>query len=408
MFHQYKTMSSRNHCFITFAKTSMSKDDASRAVQSIGATHGIIALEKHEDGSPHIHVAAWGKFRQDRATRKLHQEIPVGAHCDLHYAHPPKPTKAKSCVKQRGAGWPFGDMVTYLVDPAKQKYLDPDPTFFGSNADGSDISSVDELLDVTAHNVNWLDKMDKLKLDDAPIKSVIRTIAEDMDDHHNSHWYRICIDYYRSLQSLAPRLVPVDQKPREWQEAVAAWAMTPIPSDGNNNGIGMWIRLPPGSGKSWVGDWLHDYYNGNVFYPGMRPHGDYDCLSFMGYNNEPVILMNDLAPSDVRQDGETKSQWKRSILDMLKRICDNTPLCFQFGGHTNKVYIKARIIVTSNFALPKGRSPDDTEAIRRRYRVLDNRTAAKAELAKPTLPVAEPDLSLDGASSAEFGDPSDV
>lgn len=368
----------RDHAFVTCSQVKFKKEDMVQFLREAEVELALIVLEKHQDGGEHIHAAISGSFRQRDFVRKLRKAVHkkcADHHVDVQYAHPPKKDKG------RGMAWPLDDMVKYLTEPAKDKYVDADPLYVGA-------VNADDMIECHYHTksaTGQFNKLVEMRHARASLTAVIEFIQPSIDKN-TAYLYRMMLDYYRNIQLPNPRLIPEGQSPRLWQQLAIAFALQPI-VDNDTNNRGMWIHTPPGSGKSWLQDFLHDTVQGGVFYPGTRPSGHLDEVSFRGYAGEAVILIPDISASTRTVDGVTTPVWKRTVLDMLKKICDNTPLSIEFCGELKRVYIHAKIIITSNFRLPRGAVPEEDAAFTRRYIQVESTTDIAQQLQEVATPL---------------------
>lgn len=350
----------RDRAFVTFAQTSWTKAQFSDVLQKLGICRAVIVEEPHADGGRHVHVAASGKIQSNNFARRLHDQCAEGQSINILYAHPPK------AKQTRGSIWPYELMVKYITNPSKEKDCDSEPLCIGGDNPG-DVIEAHKASKAAYTEV--CETLRELKENRAPVEEVIETLMP-LITKDNSHQYRMYMDYYDHLQRKKPILTEAGELPRPWQKIAAAFAATPI-EKGSTCDRGLWINLPSGVGKSWLQCYLYD--NHSVFIPGIRPHGDYDLISFRAYAGEEIILINDLSASVFESStGETVVKWKRNVLNLLKCICDNVPLAIEFAGKHTELHFKAKVIVSSNFPLPTGATAEEREAFARRYVVLDD------------------------------------
>lgn len=243
------------------------------------------------------------------------------------------------------------------------------------------------------------------KDDGLPVTEVIELITESLT-RDDSWRYRPYLDYYKASIKVSPKLLPPGCVPRPWQQAVIAFLAMPVTDDTNNRGL--WIHLPAGEGKTWCAEYVHDYYPkpAGHFQPGIRPNGQYDFVSFRSYIGQPIIIMDDLACSTKELDNGTVVQlWKRNLLNVLKGVCNKLPTALEFAGEYIELYFKARIIVTSNFPLPTGSTPEEAAALQRRFISIDSADLARSTI-KARVPAAFP--ASPGTIPCEPEDPDDL
>lgn len=356
----------QDHAFVTFSRSTSSRETIRDILVNRGAVGGIVCYEPHalpgedEEASGHFHAAVYGSFRTDRFTRYLHSDI-GDAHCNVAFFHQPK-GKAK-----KGMAWPFPDMVDYVTDPVKVKVVDPTPLFFGDSSDSK--SLIDDYFMFT--DVDMFAALAARKDQNVADHAVIEYIASHICSHEDAYKYRIWKDYWDSVPATPPKTLPGDVVARQWQQRVIDWSRQPITADTNNRGL--WLCCPPDEGKSWLLEMLRDEFPNDIFRPGVRPHGSYDPVSMQHYKGQKLILFDDVSCSISNTTdtyGNTLGvnyRWKSGFLDLIKHIADVTPITIDFGGKHTEIYVSARIIITSNFDIPEGRTAHETTAIARRY-----------------------------------------
>ena len=160
-----------------------------------------------------------------------------------------------------------------------------------------------------------------------------------------------------------PQLLPDNIVLRDWQKRVVNWAMSPREKDKPN---GLWMNLPTGCGKTVVLRALFDLVRPNDAY--ILPicsNGSYDTRSMIPYKGQKLILIDQV---DGERNLNGKILWKRSLLELLKRITEDSPM--SVGKHT--VYPKSKVLITSNFTRPR-QDPDGTGCqFARRYLSIDD------------------------------------
>ena len=254
--------------------------------------------------------------------------------------------------------WDWNDMVTYLIDPSKKKlagtlHLNKYPLFFGQLPSGEPCTcaniydEVDESADTTdtimqsmaelAHSGEQLDK------------AILK--ANQYAQNEDRHMYTQLIDYYKTQPCCKPKLCDAGLELYDWQQSMKQWV-----DNKDSPYQGLWLHLPSGSGKTMLLRWLID--NKTTFIPSMRPSGNYDCLSLMNYQEELIMLFNEMEPSLIERYNYNKGEnvmipkWKRSVIELLKKVTDEFPIAFQFGGIHSKITPMVKIIITSNYPLP--------------------------------------------------------
>jgi len=366
------------YVFITLPRSDKLREDLLPFLDSLGATAGIICREPHsaiEDGKDgaelaaqrpfHLHVACFGKIKYGygqfcRDAFPLDDPV-TGKPCGIFAQHTHLNSDGSPNFRIK---YPFPSMVKYLTAPAKDKVIDEDPLFFGCE-------SLDELLLMYQGFLggDTLGYLRQARDENVPEADVISYLSEVLCKD-NSYMYRVWMDYYHALPPLVPKLLPTTEEDpsfllRPWQKLMCGFATVPFHKLETNN-MGAWLRLPPNSGKSVLLAALHDQYG--VYIPYARLGGAYDESSMSTYNGEKIILFNDVnCHSVVKDNGEVEFHWKRSTINLFKAVCDFLPICFKFGNQEGRKYVRARVIITSNFPLPRGGSADEWDAIKRRY-----------------------------------------
>lgn len=240
-----------------------------------------------------------------------------------------------------------------------------------------------------------LAQLRKAKVDRLPLEDVIEIIVDNLD--RESAWrYRPYLDFFNALEQVRPILLPPGMTLYPWQKACAAFCALPI-VNGDTNLRGLWLNLPPNAGKSWLGCYLHDTYGADLFIPGMR-NATYDWVSFRTYNGQSIIFINDLACHE-REDanGQRVFCWKRSVINVLKGMCERLPQALEFGGTYTKLYFNARVVITSNFPLPAGSNDAEGDALRRRFLRVDDPQLCGATIADYAATIAPPEAPLSPA-----------
>jgi len=362
-----------DHAFVTFAQSGeLSKPFALELLKAHGAEGAMIVQENHAEEGVHLHAAIFGQFRSDRFAQNLHDALP-GKHVDIMFSHKNKNSGAKG----RGPLWPFVEMVNYITVPVKDKTVDPDPLvwFVGHEAVLDGQATGQQLIEEYQKRYRPADRKTKLarveamKADGAKLHEVIDMAADGLcKDTYGD--FNIIVQYFKALPVTPTILTPEGEEPRPWQKKIVDWALSPCPTGTDNRGC--WLKMESGSGKTWILNYLSDIIEGGVFRPGIRPDGNYDACSMMHYSGESLIVFDDVGASVKEIDsGESIVCWKHKMMDMFKMVANNTPIAIDFGGAHYDITIKGKVLVTSNFSLPRGRNHEDGVALRRRYIELD-------------------------------------
>jgi hypothetical protein len=100
-----------------------------------------------------------------------------------------------------------------------------------------------------------------------------------------------------------------------------------------------------------------------VYKPTLRATtGVIDTSSFMEYNAERVILIDDIV---IHKDDSGVLRYKHDFLAMLREVTDCVPFSVRFGVGVNEVNIRAITVVFSNQA------PPEDPAVRSRLKWID-------------------------------------
>lgn len=334
-------------------------------LRGITLDYGMSAIELGtgtDSDNWHLHIAFKGKYNSQTSAKTVHnymnklytQTYPTATckHIDITSVH-----HGSKCK------WKWDDMIDYLREVTEKKpsppYLDnlrfDQTVYFGEKNDEE--CTADNIKDGEQEDIDWFAKLREDKATNKPQHEVIEhTIAEAQREGNENVF--LLMNYYRSLPPAKIQLLPNGHTLYPWQTAVAAFAADQWHADKPN---GLWLRLKAGAGKTEALKHIMD--NHSVFIPGVRPGGGYDCNSFLSYNNEEIVLFNEIQPHVTKTAGGEQVHYKRAFIELLKKITDNFPMAMQFGREYTRVLVKAKIICTSNYPLP----PDPQGALPRRY-----------------------------------------
>jgi len=340
-----------DHAFVTLAQSDKTKDEVLEWCQKQQKLYlGIIVQEVHADEGKHFHFAVYGDINKPNFLRGLRRFV-AGKHVDVKYCHEHVQNSKKVYVS-----WPLEDMIKYLTEPAKDKVVDTEPVCFGAE-------DAEELINKVAEHSDVYSVVRRMKSSGVPKDQVIEHVSKHAEDYLQ---YRSILDIYSAYEVKTPSLLPEGSEPRPWQISVINWVDEPLKDDDR----GLWLNCPTGSGKTWILKWLFDHYS--VYCPGIRPDGNYDVISMMGYDGQDFILINEVQGTVVQVEyGVEKVCWKKKFMELIKKLTDGFPIAIDFGGKHVEKLVHAKIIITSNFSLPT----DGTGAIERRYMVISNTDA---------------------------------
>jgi hypothetical protein len=121
-----------------------------------------------------------------------------------------------------------------------------------------------------------------------------------------------------------------------------------------------------GSGKTAISHYLQQvmgFSPDQVYKPTLRATtGAIDTSSFMEYNAERVILIDDIL---IHKDDSGVLRYKHDFLTMLRKVTDCVPFSARFGVDVNEVNIRAITVAFSNQA------PPEDPAVRSRLKWID-------------------------------------
>lgn len=340
---------------------------------------GIVAKEKHKDGSTHYHAAVFGSFTRKNAFPKFNKAVQefrtteenallAGTGCHMQFTH------------ERGTKWPFHgapkpDMVDYLTVPTDKKpTIDKHPRCFIINdIDGErkrvwcDVPSLRDAYSAfdPGSKAGLLGRMEMvvaMAQSGAKRADVIAEIAGDMTKD-NSYQYQILMDVFRATDKYIPEAVYPDFVPKDWQKLIIDRIMLPIdPKDNNHRGI--WLCTPAGGGKSTLLRMI-EHHAGleNVFTPTLK-NNTYSAESMNGYEQQPIIIID-----DVRAFTSSNQEvlHKGAFIQFMKSIASGDRMSYQLYGKRHDFLVQSRILITSNFGKPVVDSEEEQKAIDRRY-----------------------------------------
>jgi len=360
---------------ITWSHTELLRQDVVESLEDIGAVGGIVAREPHSEAelekcTPelrarpfHLHAAIFGNFPDEwkKAVKDKWPDCSVFAQHTHVWPQKQANGQPHPLAGKFKATFGFKAMVKYLTAPEKDKVLDDAPLFFGCE-------SKDQLLELytSFQSGDTFAMLDDAKDNGVDKAEVIFALAQ-IVTKENAHMYRIYLDYFDAKQPKKEKLLPDNVELYPWQKVVVGFAQTPLEPMQTSN-VGLWICDASGKGKSVAQCAVYD--NCGTFIPSERANGGYDSTSMWGYDpkKHQVILFNDLnTHTETKPDGEVVYHWKKGLLKLLKACCDLFPLKVKFGPEEREFRIRSRVVVSSNYPLPKGYNADDLAAFLRRF-----------------------------------------
>ena len=317
----------------------------------------------------HMHATAYGSFNKKHLTnrgriwaKKTFNRPKV--HWSVQYCHENKTKSGKTSYSP----FPFPEMVNYLSDPAKDKDVDETPMIYINGHGEGETLTTDCLLEMYYNSPDTFSQLRMLKRSGGDLADFSVVMEQKLSKESASHEWNMFFTYFKNVDvTEIPLLVPTDLVLYPWQETIVQWAMTPRVRDAPN---GVWMNLPSGSGKTVILESLFDNLgHDQVYIPGIRPNGSYDAASMISYNNEPLILLDEVEGTWM----DDKVLWKRAFLELLKKITERFPIVTFFGGKTTKIFPNAKVLITSNFPRPH-QDPNGTGCpFARRYMYIDSK-----------------------------------
>lgn len=337
---------------------------------------GVICHETHADGGHHYHAAIFGDIpKRGALLRKFNDKssqwgceagvnLPVGGN-HIQFSH----TLAKNVP------WPFlGErgMLSYLTKSTAKKTVDPAPLWFTvANGDASALEHVtqDDVIDgyrerfpAKAGLMARAAIVKEMAENGAPTAEVIETLMEDTT-RENAHEFAMLIQLFNATAKIVEAVDLPIFEPRPWQKLVLDWMLMPLdPKD--NNKRGLWLHCPPNSGKSTLITMLKSIAGVDaVFIPAERTE-TYNTQSMNGYDGQKIIALDDTRGYTNDTGGTVH---KASFIKFIKAIASGDDMVYTMYNKVFKHKPFARILITSNYAMPHVNEEDENFALRRRY-----------------------------------------
>lgn len=379
-----------NKAFCTFGKVSDERIDHNDICSVLRTVHGdtlkgaLIARELHADtivdgvtipGLPHYHAAIFGDFKKRGAEfTKFNRicsgyEFPSGAKLpvgnnNMQFSHPNAPNKP----------WPFGggsdSMTGYLTKPKKDKVVDTHPLIVYWDTDDQRITcTLDDLhMEYNRQYPAAISLAGRAKLvrqmkeDGANKDDVIEVLINDMTKD-NSYQFGPLMELFKAV----PRIETVNElrkvTPRPGQALCRDAICAPLDPTNNRN-RGIWLHSKPGWGKSLMYNIIaQEIGEDKIFIPAER-NDSYSTMSMIGYNNEPVIFMDDTRGYT---DGSGVAHHKGNFIKFIKAIATGDIMKYTMYNQVHTFRPYARVLITSNYAMPVSHEDDDNEALKQRY-----------------------------------------
>jgi len=341
---------------------------------------GIVAKEKHKDGSTHYHAALFGSFRRKTAAPDFQRAVQAfqsreenvslaGTGCHLQFAH------------KGGTRWPFHgapkpDMVDYLtVTTDKKPSVDISPRCFvmhdleggGKQRVWIDVDSLRDAYNKfdpqgKAGLLGKIETVTSMAQAGASKQAVILELAGDITKE-NSYQYNILMDIWKATPKYIPEAPQPDFTARPWQQLIIDRMMLPIDIKDNNH-RGIWLCTPAGGGKSTLLRMLESIAGlDNVFTPTIK-NNCYGAESMNGYEQQPIIIIDDVR---AYTDSNQEVLHKGAFIAFAKAIASGDRLSYQLYGKRHDYLVQARVLITSNFPKPILVQEEEQKAFDRRY-----------------------------------------
>jgi hypothetical protein len=347
---------------VTMAQQVYSKEEIANQCYSMEAERVVICEEKHEDGNPHMQFAIqvykekkslirtwerWQKRMNPNTKEKKSLRV------DTHH------TKGHTM-------WSWKQLCDYLMNPKKDKYVDPQPWLaqktedgYNTEVDPHDIyqftvdTTQDQKLKVVANLA--VQHMTKAEAIEAIYSQSFVQKTQDSEEQFDGSLYRVLMEYYLERQRQLPQLNEPSPYMYRWQyEMLAFLAGHEKFNDCKRRHF--WIHLPVSSGKTWFLNALTDRMGDKIYYPYVRERArsGYSDASFVDYKNEPFVLMDELTPyQKIHPNGEEETIWDKQFRRLLKTITGDGVMAVSFGSKQVTVaFPRTIVIVCSNYKCP--------------------------------------------------------
>lgn len=377
--YQYNKNTS-DKAFFTWAQTNASyrRSDVLRLLRGTytdSLVGGAIVKERHADGGIHFHAACFGTFKRKGAFELFNSNTatyrnsdnepisPVGGACKMQFSH------------GSGKPWPFigtpkPSMLDYLLEASPKKEIDENPRLFLIQEDNS-VATVD-LEQLKEAYQAWnppaqglmgkIARVREMAEAGADRGDVIEMIASGIS-RDNAHEFNILMEMYRSTPIYTlERPIPAFE-PHPWQKLVIDFCMKDL-DEMDNNHRGMWLHSTAGSGKSTIIKILQrELGSDGIFFPTTK-NGAYTDESMTGYANQRIIVLDDVR---AYEDTNNIVHHKATFIKFIKQIATGDRMSYVMYGKRHDYDPYARILITSNYAMPTVMSAEENKALRRRY-----------------------------------------
>ena len=313
-------------------------------------------------------------------------------HINVLFAHVLADNHPKVMSGEKKAGafvapWGYNAMVSYLLEPKKDKYVDPEPRFINCNRENVylDDDEVGEMM--TFHDrVVRVRELARQGFDTAEvIEQVSDTFPSD------DHWQLQHL--WRASAGTEPdarvAFVPEGLKGGILDGATSAqrYCCHWIESTPVSEASGLWLKGPKGMGKTALLKILMLRYDEQVFVLKKRAaRGWFDDTSLIGLKpHHSLFLVNDLKGHESSRY-YTRS-WPMETLEFLLMLTDGFPKNFSWAGREYCQTPVGKAVITSTWA------PPDNEEFKRRYDVVEIQEDGSLKLLNARVPgTVEEDL----------------
>ena len=288
----------------------------------------------------------------------------------FHHVYQQNDNEVVSGKKQQGdfkSVWDFDEMVDYLTEPSKDKFVDDEPLYLNCTKES--------IRDApTEHDLAWFIKQAR-RLKQSNVEQVeAMTLLAPYVNKNTSRYYEIAMKAFECehgtsiVYFLPPGMVQGDlEGADDHQIHQCRWLEgSPV-----SHADGLWMYMEAGVGKSTSLNLnLMRYTEKQVFTFVQRGSTHtFDVNGLIGYKDQPVIQINDLQGKLVGR--EKRHVWPECTLTLLKDLFDGSPKPFLYGHKVYNYTPRAKVLVTSNWPLPEG------DAYARRWQVLSTDSTGK-------------------------------
>jgi hypothetical protein len=257
---------------------------------------------------------------------------------------------------------PWNDMVSYFQEPKSGKEIDSTPFYINCTKDtiweedlmaDSMLESVPPLA--LPKNVAELVRYAAdLKRVGIPKVKALEYIGQRIGKSNNWMWNPATQAFNAAKPMLKVGFLPKGMEEgaiipgiKKAQLEILRW----IEGSGLKDCQFLWIQAESGFGKTTVFKLIVVRYPDNVYIARKRASkGVYDDTAVLDYEDEKIILFNDLVPEEKGNFGAFKWPW--CTIQLLKTICDGYPVGMNYSHESMMKLINAKILVNSTHEPP--------------------------------------------------------